>query len=167
MTKIRFKTRYLFIFSLLLTGFAYLVIFMGLGLFGFPQQPTFPMINGDKEIRVLGSKIRFRDVNGQDPPVIFIHGNNLSLDYWEKIIANLPGPRLISLDLIGFAGSDRPDLAYDLECHRKYILQFMDALGIKTAILVGHSMGGTIAAWTAAKTPGRIVGVVMISLPNP
>ena len=99
-------------------------------------------------------------------PVIFLHGNNLSLNDWEETISHFEGQRLITIDLVGFAGSDRPDLPYDIESHRTYILSFMDALGIGKAIIVGHSMGGTIAAWMAAKSSERIQGVIMISLPG-
>ncbi|MFC1831584.1 alpha/beta fold hydrolase [Thermodesulfobacteriota bacterium] len=144
----------------------YFVIFIGLGFYGFPHQPRFNLKENDKEIRVLGSKIRYRDIKGEGVPIIFIHGNNLSLDDWDATISHFEGQRMIALDLIGFAGSDRPDLPYDIECHQRYILKFMDALGIPEAVLVGHSMGGTIAAWTAAKSNERIQGVVMISLPG-
>jgi pimeloyl-ACP methyl ester carboxylesterase len=144
----------------------YFIIFIGLGLYGFPHQPRFEFKENDKEINVLGSKIRYRDIAGEGVPIIFIHGNNLSLDDWDATISYFAGQRMIALDLIGFAGSDRPDLSYDIECHRTYILEFMNALSITEAILVGHSMGGTIAAWTAAKSNERIQGVVMISLPG-
>ena len=144
----------------------YCILFFGLGLYGFPHQPKFNLKDNDKEISVLGSNIRYRDIQGEGVPIIFIHGNNLSLDDWDATISHFKGQRLITLDLIGFAGSDRPDLPYDIECHRKYILKFMDALGISEAFLVGHSMGGTIAAWTAAKSNERIQGVIMISLPG-
>ena len=144
----------------------YLIVFIGLGLYGFPHQPKFDLKKNDKEISVLGSKIRYRDIQGEGVPIIFIHGNNLSLDDWDETISHFQGQRLITLDLIGFAGSERPDLPYDIECHRRYILEFMDSLGIREAVLVGHSMGGTIAAWTAAKSNERIQGVVMISLPG-
>ena len=145
----------------------YLIIFIGLGIYGFPHQPTIELKNSDKEIYVLGSKIRYRDIEGEGVPVIFIHGNRLSLDDWDETISYLEKSlRLIALDVIGFAGSDRPDLPYDIECHRKYIIAFMDALGIRKAILVGHSMGGTIAAWTAAKSSDRVQGLIMVQLPG-
>lgn len=145
---------------------SFIVVFLGLGFRGFPHQNIIKTLNNDREVSVLNSKIRYRTLEGRNPTIIFIHGNNLSLDYWEPIISVLGGWHIVSLDLIGFAGSDRPDLPYDIESHRKYLIAFMDALGIKKAILVGHSMGGTIAAWTAAKSTDRVVGVVMISLPG-
>jgi pimeloyl-ACP methyl ester carboxylesterase len=145
---------------------SFLIVFIGLGVRGFPHQKKIELLKNDKVISVYDSKIRYRSYEGREPAIIFIHGNNLSLDYWEPIISNLDPWHIISLDLIGFAGSDRPDLPYDIESHRKYIIAFMEALGIKKGILIGHSMGGTIAAWTAAKNYQRIVGVVMISLPG-
>lgn len=143
-------------------------VFCGLGLYGFPQQPHFKMNDGDQTLMVRGAKIRYREKHGSGPPVIFVHGNNLSLDDWGGVIDNIEekGRRLIALDLIGFAGSGRPDLSYSLECHRIYLTSFMDALKIEKAILVGHSMGGAIVAWTTANSKDRVIASVLISLPG-
>jgi len=143
-----------------------LFVFFGIGFFGFPIQQKIQMKSSDSEVYVLGAKIRYRSISGKGVPVIFLHGNNLSLDYWETIMSHLPGRRLIAFDLIGFAGSDRPDLSYSLECHRRYCLAFMDALGIQKAILVGHSMAGAIVAWATAKSGDRIIADVIISAPG-
>lgn len=118
------------------------------------------------EARILGSRIRYRDLDGSGTPLVFIHGGGLSLDYWEKILNGLEGRRRIALDLIGHGGSDKPDLSYDIECHRKYLLAFMDSLGIDRAFLVGHSYGGVIAAWVAAKSPERVVAPIIIQAPG-
>ena len=145
---------------------SYFTIFFGMGIYGFPHQIVFELRNNDKEINVLGSKIRYRDIQGEGLRGHIYSWQQSFIGSWEETISHFVGQRIIALDLIGFAGSDRPNLPYDIECHREYILSFMDALGIHKAILVGHSMGGTIAAWTAAKSNERIQSVIMISLPG-
>jgi pimeloyl-ACP methyl ester carboxylesterase len=118
----------------------------------------------DRYINVYGSKIRFRQIEkGSGYNYIFLHGFGSSLEVWEALIRNFSSGRLISLDLIGFGGSDRPDVEYSLEMHRKYLTGFMDALKIRQAILIGSSMGASISAWTAARSPDRVQGIVLFA----
>ncbi len=142
------------------------VAVVGLGTKGFPNQQPRPLLPQDKTVSVLGSTIRYRDIDGPGTPIVFIHGSNLSLDYWVDTMAAIPGRRLVAVDLIGFGGSDKPDLTYDIDCHQRYFLAFMDALGIDAAILVGHSFGGVMAAWFAAKSPERVVAPVIMQAPG-
>lgn len=145
---------------------AAIVIFVGLGL-GFPRQRHKPLLDEDDVVTVFGSRIRYRRTPGKGPTILLVHGNNLSIDDWYPMADFLGGREMVALDLVGYAGSDRPpNLAYDKECQRQYLIGFMDALGIDRAVLVGHSMGGTVVGWTAARSPERVVGTVLIAPPG-
>lgn len=117
----------------------------------------------NRYVSVLGSKIRYRISGEGKPVVILLHGYGGSLDGWQTIQSRLSNGTTISLDLIGFGGSDKPDIIYSLETHRRYLVAFMDKLNIGQAVLVGGSMGGSLAAWTAAKSMERINGIVLIA----
>ena len=73
-------------------------------------------------------------------PVIFIHGFFYDSYLWN---ANLAAHRKVyALDLWGFGFSTRQPLDYGYSLYAKQVLQFMDALKIPKATLVGQSMGG-------------------------
>ncbi len=114
----------------------------------------------DRYILVRGSKIRYRATEGASLSVIMLHGFGGNLSEWDHLMEKLPGVRAFALDLIGFGLSEKPSLRYDLETQREYLLSFMDAMGIPKAVLAGSSMGSSIALWTAAKSPDRVIGVV-------
>lgn len=118
---------------------------------------------GSSSVNVLGSKIRYKTHGTGETTVILLHGFGGSLQHWEKIQPMLIGSNNITLDLVGFGKSDRPLIKYDLETQRRYLIAFMDRLNIKTAVLVGTSMGGSLAAWTAAKSKDRVSGLILIS----
>ncbi|MDH5181742.1 MAG: alpha/beta hydrolase [Gammaproteobacteria bacterium] len=129
----------------------------------FPRNRVITIDPADRQVAVNGSGIRYRQLGIGKPVVILLHGFGGSLDGWQPIQNELQHYTVYALDLIGFGGSDAPAITYDLETHRRYLIGFMDQLNIKQAILVGGSMGGSIAAWTAAHSPERISGVVMIA----
>lgn len=141
---------------------ATLLLFLMTGLLGPRSQPP-PLTPIDRETLVLGSRIRYR-VHGSGSPVfIFLHGFGGSLQSWEEVMPLISHGQGIALDLVGFGGSDRPPLTYDLETQRQYLLAFMDELHIQQAVLVGFSMGASVAAWTAAQTEERVAGLILIA----
>jgi len=118
----------------------------------------------DLYISIYGKKIRYQVHSGGSNAVILLHGFGSSLDQWQNIMPKLMKYKIISLDLLGFGGSDRSANSYDLESQRRYIESFMQKLKIKRAVLIGTSMGASIAAWTASKSNSqKIVGLVLIA----
>lgn len=146
--------------GLLLATLLLLIVVSG---FKFRRSPV-PQSPGDKYISILGKKIRYRASAQGSPTVILLHGFGGSLGEWKDIMPMLRGKRIIALDLPGYGGSERSVESYDLETQRQYLLSFMDALEIDSAILIGRSMGASVAAWTAAKSSDRkIQGLVLIA----
>ena len=121
------------------------------------QQPD------DQYIRIYGANIRYRTIDREGPTVILLHGFGENLNMWDTVAKHLSCARIISCDLIGFGLSDRPGITYNLETHRRYLLAFMDALNVNRAILIGSSMGASIAAWTAAHSPHRVESIVLFA----
>src|SRR5262249_57664767 len=71
--------------------------------------------------------------------------------------------RLLAPDLPGYGGSPLGDTAPTLEGYRTWLLAFLDAAGIQTAVVVGMSLGGGVALRTALDAPARVAGLVLLA----
>ena len=112
---------------------------------------------------VNGTRIRYLDT-GHGPPVVFLHGLGASMYAWRKNLAAVAaaGFRVIAFDNRGFGLSDKPPAPYDNAAYARLAVALMDSLGLSDAVLVGHSMGGAIAAEIAIEYPPRVRGLVLV-----
>jgi pimeloyl-ACP methyl ester carboxylesterase len=97
-------------------------------------------------------------------PVILIHGFGASNWCWRHTIGVLSERRwVLAPDLPGFGLTDKPEgFDYSLSGYARFIVSFMDAMGIREAILVGNSMGGGAAIKTALLVPDRVRRLILI-----
>src|SRR2546426_114084 len=130
-----------------------------------PESQLFPAGTefAARYLRVDGAKIRYIDA-GHGAPVIFLHGLGASMYAWRK---NLPavvaaGFRVIAFDNRAFGLSDKPPAPYDNAAYARLTVALMDSLRLTDAVLVGHSMGGAIAAEVAIAYPQRVRGLVLM-----
>jgi pimeloyl-ACP methyl ester carboxylesterase len=94
-------------------------------------------------------------------PVIFIHGYSMSLDCWDRVFDLLPAEyRGYAYDLRGFGRSGEAS-TYTLEDHAADLFRFMDAMRIDRAILIGHSLGSSIAQMAVTIAPQRVIALVI------
>jgi pimeloyl-ACP methyl ester carboxylesterase len=69
---------------------------------------------------------------------------------------------LVGVDLRGRGDSDKPELGYSLEAHAADVVRVLDHLGLRNAVLAGHSMGGFVALKTALMFPERVRAIVLL-----
>lgn len=101
-----------------------------------------------------------------NPAVILIHGFGASHFSYRLTMPALSdaGYFAIAVDRPGFGLSDKPfDFDYSHTNQAAQIAHFMDALGIDTATIVGHSQGGNVAAHFALNFPERLEKLVIVS----
>jgi non-heme chloroperoxidase len=99
-------------------------------------------------------------------PVILVHGPTDSWHSWAPVLEHLPPSiRAFALTQRGHGGDARPasgcrpaDFAADL-------VAFMDAAGLASAVLVGHSAAGFTIGRVAAAHPDRVLGLVLVASP--
>jgi pimeloyl-ACP methyl ester carboxylesterase len=111
------------------------------------------------------SFIRYLEVPGADPPLLWLHGWQCS-STGELLPAAVQPPlrhrRSLLIDFLGHGYSDKPiDFAYSMEEHARTIVEVIDALGLDRCGLVGHSMGGGIATLVAAARPDVVSLLIM------
>jgi pimeloyl-ACP methyl ester carboxylesterase len=131
-----------------------------------PEASRFPAGTGfnARHITVDGTALRYID-EGRGPPVVFLHGLGASMYAWRKNLAPVAaaGYRVIAFDNRGFGFSDKPATGYDNASYARLTVALLDSLHLPEAVLIGHSMGGAIAAEVAIAHPERVRGLVLIS----
>jgi len=102
---------------------------------------------------------------GGGVPAIMLHGSSLgsSADVFRRNVAALgkQGIRAIAFDLPGFGKTD-PSEDLGGAYRKKFILRFMDALGLRRAALIGHSSSGNPTASLALENPDRVSHVIIL-----
>jgi len=100
---------------------------------------------------------------GSGRDVVLIHGDPSSTWSWRKVMAPLSEHfRVHAIDLPGFGFSDKPDVSYDDTFLERCVVGYLDEEGIKSAALVGNSMGGLVASEVAIVHPERVSALVLI-----
>jgi pimeloyl-ACP methyl ester carboxylesterase len=76
-----------------------------------------------------------------------------------------PMYRTYALDFWGFGESDKRRESYDISDFTALVDQFLERLGIQSAPIIGHSMGGTVALSLALERPQRVEKVAAVGAP--
>jgi pimeloyl-ACP methyl ester carboxylesterase len=99
------------------------------------------------------------------PAVLLLHGLGHWTDAaWGRLVPRLdPALRYVAFDLPGFGDSDKPDAAFDLAYFRRVLDDAVAALSLERFALVGHSLGGFIAADYAGAHPERVTHLALIA----
>ena len=105
------------------------------------------------------------DASTYPEAVILLHGASADKTTWLRCARNLQcQPALIVPDLPGHGHSTgRVDLDYSIAAQVKYLAEFMQALSISRAHIIGNSMGGAVALGLAAAAPHQVASLVLIS----
>lgn len=96
------------------------------------------------------------------PPLVLIHGLSSYMGFWEYQVPYFAKTyRVLALDLPGFGASGRPDAPYTPPWYADRVDNWLGALGVVSAVVMGHSMGGQIAMTLAIEHPGRVTALVL------
>lgn len=99
------------------------------------------------------------------PTVVLVHGlGHWSEGAWGKLAPYLdPSLRYLAFDLPGFGASERPAASYDLRYFAAVLGAVVDVAGLARFALVGHSLGGCIAAEYAGDHAARVTHLGLIA----
>ena len=99
---------------------------------------------------------------GQGQPLILLHGNGESCNYFEHQIPFFSkNYRVIAIDTRGHGKSPRGEKPFTIKQFAEDLRSFMDEKGMEKAILLGFSDGGNIALTFALKYPDRVEKMVV------
>jgi pimeloyl-ACP methyl ester carboxylesterase len=126
------------------------------------------MSGGERRRDAVGGGAIAYEVAGSGSPLVLVHGLSASARWWSR---NVPGLarhfRVYAIDLIGFGGSAARGRFVLAEAARR-LAAWMAETGVGPAAVVGHSMGGLVAAELAADAPelvDRLVLTAAVGLP--
>jgi pimeloyl-ACP methyl ester carboxylesterase len=117
----------------------------------------------DRKIKIGNVNTRYW-MDGEGSPVILIHGLSNCVEDWLlnfNVLAEQH--RVYALDMIGHGRTDKPlSASYQMPDLARFLKDFMDALHIPSAHLVGHSLGGAISLTLALNYPSYVNKLVLV-----
>lgn len=138
---------------------------------GAKESSTAATPETEPKLRIIeanGIKIRIAEM-GKGPLVLFLHGFPESWYSWRHQLPALAkaGYHAVAPDLRGYGKSDKPAAVedYDIRHLAGDAVGILDALGEKTAVLVGHDWGSIVAWNTLLLYPDRFTALIPMSVP--
>src|SRR5207249_3032710 len=114
-----------------------------------------------KDITVLGFTIHYLEA-GRGPAVVLLHGLGGDGSRWRPNIEPLARDfHVFALDQIGFGQSDKPLANYHTGMLAEFLVDFLKAVNVPKASLVGNSMGAGVALYTAVHYPQVVDRIVL------
>ncbi|MCG3197226.1 MAG: alpha/beta hydrolase [Candidatus Omnitrophica bacterium] len=118
----------------------------------------------EQSVEVRGKRIRFLEM-GDGPPIVLLHSFPTSSYEWRHVIPLLARRyRVCAPDFVGYGKSTaEPSTDRSLAAQAPLIAEWMDHIGIESAIIVGQDIGGGVAQILAVKYPRRVKGLVLVN----
>ena len=135
------------------------------------EECPYPYPSSYLSLRLYGQDVRmaYMNVAPQGQPnghtVVLLHGNNFDGFYFGVVIDALrkEGFRVIVPDQIGYGRSSKPIIPYYLADMARDTRAILESLNIDRAMIVGHSMGGMLAARFATQYPDSTERLVLFN----
>ena len=122
---------------------------------------TTTMSANESSVAVAGTEVQMFS-GGSGPPILFLHGAGGNRG-WQPFHQALAGNNTVyAPSQPGFNGTERPDWVTTIADMAHFNQQLVQQLGLDQYVLMGHSMGGWIAAEMAAMSPSSLKGLVLI-----
>jgi pimeloyl-ACP methyl ester carboxylesterase len=104
------------------------------------------------------------ETHGQgSPALVLVHGWSCDRSYWKDQVEYLaPQYQLVLIDLAGHGESGLGRKDYTMAAFGADVAAVVDSLGLKSVVLVGHSMGADVVVEAAKRLPGKVAGVVWV-----
>ncbi|MEX2023766.1 MAG: alpha/beta fold hydrolase [Thermoleophilaceae bacterium] len=97
------------------------------------------------------------------PAILLVHCYTCSMHYWQRVEPLLASDRrVISVDLLGHGGSEKPRDGYSIEDQADAIAQALRRLDPGRVVAVGQSLGGPVVTALAERHRGLVRGIVLM-----
>jgi pimeloyl-ACP methyl ester carboxylesterase len=123
-------------------------------------------------VEVAGIRVHYKLQGEGSPAMVLLHGFGASTFSWREVMDPLAEDgTVVAFDRPAFGLTERPMRntedwpgynPYSPEAQVRLVVELMDALDIPSAVLIGNSAGGTVAALTALTYPERVDALVLV-----
>jgi pimeloyl-ACP methyl ester carboxylesterase len=97
------------------------------------------------------------------PTLVLLHGYGESMMAWRGVFDRLARQReVLAIDLPGFGLSTKPATGYATDSLAADVSRALDALHVRRTVIVGHSLGGAVAAALALRDTARVSALVLL-----
>ena len=102
---------------------------------------------------------------GRGSPVVFIHGLGSSgyMEWRYNLEATAARHRVFAPDLPGYGRTEKPRARYTIQYFARFIERYMEDRGLRSAAVVGASLGGRIALELALEYPRLVRKLVLVN----
>ena len=116
----------------------------------------------EQNVEIDGLPIRYLSA-GEGPPLVLLHGAGDNALDWRLVMPTLAAThRVYAPDLPGSPDSARPAADSSPTFFERFVVKFVDSLGIGSATYIGNSLGGLIALRLALSEPARVAALVLV-----
>jgi pimeloyl-ACP methyl ester carboxylesterase len=117
----------------------------------------------DRFIKVGGVNTRYWAAGNRGSPVVLVHGLGGFIENWaENIAALAQNHRVFALDLLGFGRTDKTPLVRDINSLVEFLGDFMQAVNIEKASLIGCAFGGGLVLRYALDYPAKVNKLILV-----
>jgi 2-hydroxy-6-oxonona-2,4-dienedioate hydrolase len=125
------------------------------------------------ELSPLAFRVEYVDANGiptralragdpTAPAVIFLHGTSGHLEAFARNIVAHAEYDVHAIDMLGHGYTGKPNQPYEIADYVAHLLDYLDAVGVQRAHIVGESLGGWVGARAAIEHPERVISLQLL-----
>ena len=117
-----------------------------------------------RTVDVEGVRMRWEE-EGEGSPVVFVHGIPTSPRLWRHVVPRARGARSMAWEMVGYGASIEEGRSRDISVAKQadYLAAWMREVGLGSAFIVGHDLGGGVAQILAVRRPELVRGLVLIN----
>lgn len=125
------------------------------------------------ELSPLAFRVEYVDANGvrtrtlragdpTAPAVVFLHGTSGHLEAFARNVTAHADYDVHAVDMLGHGYTGKPARPYEIADYVAHLLDYLDAVGVRRAHIVGESLGGWVGARAAIEHPERVLSLQLL-----
>lgn len=119
----------------------------------------------DLKVKLTDGRMHYL-ATGQGPALVLLHSLGRTAYSWSEVLPALGEKHAVyAIDMMGHGDSDKPSRDYTMEDYGRSVVEFMEAMKLASATLIGNSIGSTIAVIAVANNPQRVDKLVLVGCP--
>lgn len=115
----------------------------------------------DVAVSADGLAIHYEVHGNRTPALVFVHGWSCDRTYWAgQVDYFAKRHQVVTIDLAGHGDSEAGRESWTMPAFGGDVVAVIERLGLRSTVLIGHSMGGDVIVEAALRLPGRVAGLV-------